>query len=108
MQKVFPYYGLAGPTQRLASTDVAQLLPAGMRSYGGRALMAVDITCETNAVRIAYGTPTQDPDGLGHKLNAGDKITLCGTTFMANLRYISCANSTAGALQVTPYYGVAG
>jgi len=98
-------HGKSGSTYRVASTDTAAGLAAGVLSETTMGpIDSVTITCETNNVRVAIGTPTQGATGTGCLLLAGDIFEVEGYSDCAALKWISAASGVHGALQITPHY----
>lgn len=107
--------GAPFPTQKLTSSDSAQLLPTVFMaawtgasgatqivdSYGNVA-RAVLITCETNDIRFAAGGQTPTQAGVGHVLAAGSSLRLSGKAMVDSFRFISKTGASAGVLQITP------
>jgi len=99
MKYVISLVGRAGTTQSKASTDTAQLLTDAVTIPNG--CISAVITCETNNVRIAFGTnPTQA--GLGHLLYVGQSYKIGNPQAVRDFRFISAANGVHGLIQVTP------
>jgi len=100
-------YGKAGSTYKVASTDTAVGMAAGVLVDIAMGLIdSVSIAVETNNIRVAIGTPTQA--GVGILLYPGDVIEIEGNSDCNNLSWISAANGVHGALQITPRYDYGG
>lgn len=103
---VFVIQGSPGVTLSEAGTDAVQTLAASLSSdimtKNGKTVVAVYISCETYAIRYAFGTnPTAS---FGHILYPGQSLYLTSTAAIRNFRYI---NDTAGqnaALTITAEY----
>jgi hypothetical protein len=106
MSRVFETMGTMGTTTRIASTDTAAGITAGLLSdASSRRACAAVISIDTASIRVAFNaTPTQGASGIGHTLFSGDSWRIVGRENLENLLFISAANGVAGGLQITPEY----
>lgn len=75
-----------------------------VRQSGGKNVVGLLITVETNDIRFAWGTnPTQggSPD-VGHVLSAGGSLKLSNHKQIIDFRFINKTNGADAVLQVTP------
>ena len=98
---------VSGLTQKLASSDVAQALPASVTQSSqlriGVSVLAVSalITVEGNSIRYAFGGAAPTQAGLGHLLIAGASLKLDNPDDIASFQFISATAGQAAVLQVT-------
>ena len=94
---------MASTTQKVASTNTAQSLPAAITFVAGERVLGALITFETNNIRIAFdSTPTQA--GLGHLMTSNHVLELTSGDKVMALKFISAVADTHGAMQVTLFY----
>ena len=106
MLRVVLIDGVPGATARYTSTDLAQSLPAAVITVAGKTAVGIEVSVETQSVRVGFGgaTLTQGASGVGHLLPSGTIQKYFGSQVMSTFRYISAANGVHGALVITPFY----
>jgi len=97
--------GTPNETYNLASTNTATALAAGkIVAADGTPAKSCMITCETNAIRYAFGgsvpTPTAGT-GVGHLLEDGDSLELSSVDAIRTIQIISAVAGSHAALKVT-------
>ena len=100
---VYSSQGRAAETYPVNSTDTAQGISAAVLAAGNSAPIAALITCETNAVRFAFGgaTPTA---AFGHVLAADKSIRIVGGNMVRSFEFISETAASAALLHITVEY----
>ena len=71
--------------------------------HARKGVIRVEITCEDNPIRYAYGTdPTQA--GLGHILYPAGSLVLEGMRKISGIKFINHTNGANAVLQITPFF----
>lgn len=114
IQMIETIMGEAGDTFRVAADDTSNALIADgglvITSTGSdgkvKLVQGILITCETNAVRIAFSTDAVQTGGseVGHELAVGSSILISNAKNVRSLRYINKTNGSNGVMQITPFY----
>ena len=107
--RVLSMMGKTGATQRLATSNTATALVAGVLTVDGVRCSAVLIQCDpgqANAVRVGLGgvTPTVGATGIGIYLYPGDALRIVGEYNCAYLKYINAVSGDNSAIQMSPEY----
>lgn len=102
------FTGTAGVTERVAVTDVAQLLINLLTVDAGRSISGVLITCEDFNARFAFNgsVPTQGANPVGHVLFANQSLKLINSQVVRTFRVINAVAMSDAFLQVTLEYEI--
>lgn len=75
-----------------------------VRQYDGKNVVGLLITCETNAIRFAWGADAtvDSGTGLGHVLVAGASLKLTNHKQIIDFRFVNKISGSNAVLQVTP------
>ena len=109
MNHVFNCYAAPGATERMASADAAQGVPAAMLlDANNKAIVAITLSVDgQGSIRIAFGggIPTQGANAVGHIITADrGLIRITGTPNCRSFLFISTFAGTPADVQITPEY----
>ena len=71
-----------------------------------KVIQSLLLTCETNDVRISFGTEAVQTGGseVGHILSPGSSIKITNPKNIRAMRYINKTNGSNSVLMITAYY----
>jgi hypothetical protein len=98
--------GRYGATVKITTSDTAQGLSNNITTSGDYDAIALNITVETYAVRVAYGgtTPVVGATGLGHYYKVDDKFRIVGIDNVRSAKFINYVSGQNGVMIITPEF----